>query len=147
MACLLQTPLPEQEGATEAIEIDLELFSMKELAYHMTLFDWDLFWSVHEVSLVAKPRTNAKSTQSHFSANVLFVSSIVRTAVQDFRETELQPDHGQLGRVSAPFQRDPVLGHHRSVPGNPAIEASVRAEEDDQAGSVVSLSGGAYALR
>lgn len=47
---MLQTPLPEQEGATEATEIDLELFSMKEVAYHMTLFDWDLFWSVHEVS-------------------------------------------------------------------------------------------------
>lgn len=33
------------------MEIDLELFSMKELAYHMTLFDWDLFWSVHEVGV------------------------------------------------------------------------------------------------
>ena len=45
----LQTCLAEQEGPTEGMEVDLELFSTKELAYHMTLFDWDLFWCVHEV--------------------------------------------------------------------------------------------------
>ncbi|GLV32312.1 Exchange protein directly activated by cAMP [Carabus blaptoides fortunei] len=46
------TCLAEQEGATEGIEADLELFSTKELAYHMTLFDWDMFWSVHEYELI-----------------------------------------------------------------------------------------------
>lgn len=44
-----QTLVPEQENATEGMDFDMELFSTKELAYHMTLFDWDLFWSVHEV--------------------------------------------------------------------------------------------------
>jgi len=44
-----QTPLPEQEEPTEGMNADLELLSARELAYHMTLFDWDLFWSVHEV--------------------------------------------------------------------------------------------------
>nr|CAD7395731.1 unnamed protein product [Timema cristinae] len=45
------TCLTEQENATEGLEVDLELFSTKELAYHMTLFDWDLFWCVHEVRM------------------------------------------------------------------------------------------------
>nr|CAD7437946.1 unnamed protein product [Timema bartmani] len=46
------TCLTEQENATEGLEVDLELFSTKELAYHMTLFDWDLFWCVHEYELI-----------------------------------------------------------------------------------------------
>ncbi|KAJ9588304.1 hypothetical protein L9F63_018328, partial [Diploptera punctata] len=46
------TCLTEQEGPTEGMEVDLELFSTKELAYHMTLFDWDLFWCVHEYELI-----------------------------------------------------------------------------------------------
>ncbi|RZF45207.1 hypothetical protein LSTR_LSTR011104 [Laodelphax striatellus] len=46
------TLISEQENATEAIEMDVETFSSKELAYHMTQFDWDLFWSIHEYELV-----------------------------------------------------------------------------------------------
>ncbi|XP_055701566.1 rap guanine nucleotide exchange factor 4 isoform X2 [Phlebotomus papatasi] len=46
------TPLPEQEAATEGLDIDIEVLSTKELAYHMTLFDWDLFWAVHEYELL-----------------------------------------------------------------------------------------------
>ncbi|KAG5678868.1 hypothetical protein PVAND_008499 [Polypedilum vanderplanki] len=46
------TPLPEQEGATEGLEMDVEALPTKDLAYHMTLFDWDLFWSVHEYELL-----------------------------------------------------------------------------------------------
>jgi Rap guanine nucleotide exchange factor 4 len=46
------TPLPEQEQATEALDIDIDALSTKELAYHMTLFDWDLFWAVHEYELL-----------------------------------------------------------------------------------------------
>uniref|UniRef100_A0A1B0FQL1 Rap guanine nucleotide exchange factor 4 n=1 Tax=Glossina morsitans morsitans TaxID=37546 RepID=A0A1B0FQL1_GLOMM len=46
------TPLPEQEGATEAPEVDVEIFSTKELAYYITIFDWDLFWAVHEYELL-----------------------------------------------------------------------------------------------
>lgn len=41
---ILQTCLPEQEEPTQGIDADIELFSTKELAYYMTLFDWDLFW-------------------------------------------------------------------------------------------------------
>lgn len=46
-----QTCLPDQETPTEGLVTDLELFSTKELAYHMTLFDWSLFCAVHEVWL------------------------------------------------------------------------------------------------
>ncbi|PSN41817.1 hypothetical protein C0J52_07838 [Blattella germanica] len=49
---MLLTALAEQEGPTEGMDVDLELFSTKELAYHMTLFDWDLFWCVHEYELI-----------------------------------------------------------------------------------------------
>lgn len=48
----LQTPLPEQEGSTDGIEMDLEALGTKELAFHITLFDWDLFWAVHEYELL-----------------------------------------------------------------------------------------------
>lgn len=46
------TPLAEQEVATEGIDMDIELMGTKELAYHITMFDWDLFWAVHEYELL-----------------------------------------------------------------------------------------------
>lgn len=46
------TALPEQEGATEGLDMDIEALPTKDLAYHMTLFDWDLFWAVHEYELL-----------------------------------------------------------------------------------------------
>lgn len=46
------TALPEQEGATEGLDMDFEALATKDLAYHMTLFDWDLFWAVHEYELL-----------------------------------------------------------------------------------------------
>nr|XP_016940845.1 rap guanine nucleotide exchange factor 4 isoform X1 [Drosophila suzukii] len=46
------TQLQEQEGPTEGVDIDLEILSTKELAYHITLFEWDLFWAVHEYELL-----------------------------------------------------------------------------------------------
>ena len=39
----------EQENPTEGLELDLEDVSAKEFAYHMTMFDWELFWNIHEV--------------------------------------------------------------------------------------------------
>lgn len=32
--------------------MDLEALGTKELAFHITLFDWDLFWAVHEYELL-----------------------------------------------------------------------------------------------
>ncbi|XP_059478208.1 rap guanine nucleotide exchange factor 4 isoform X2 [Neocloeon triangulifer] len=46
------TCLPDQETPTEGSVADLELYSTKELAYHMTLFDWSLFCAVHEYELI-----------------------------------------------------------------------------------------------
>uniref|UniRef100_A0AAR5PQ34 Rap guanine nucleotide exchange factor 4 n=1 Tax=Dendroctonus ponderosae TaxID=77166 RepID=A0AAR5PQ34_DENPD len=46
------TCLNEQEEATQGIEGDIEMFGTKELAYYMTLFDWELFWCVHEYELL-----------------------------------------------------------------------------------------------
>lgn len=51
-ATYTQTPLPEQEEITEGIALDLEHLGTKELAFHITQFDWDLFWSVHEYELL-----------------------------------------------------------------------------------------------
>ena len=48
-----QTPLPEQEGPVNGTGGTLELLSSKDIAYHLTLHDWLLFNSVHEVHIVA----------------------------------------------------------------------------------------------
>ncbi|XP_068242450.1 rap guanine nucleotide exchange factor 4 [Palaemon carinicauda] len=42
------TPLPEQEGPPEGTINQLEMYSTKELAYHITTHDWDLFSVIHE---------------------------------------------------------------------------------------------------
>ncbi|ODN00672.1 Rap guanine nucleotide exchange factor 4 [Orchesella cincta] len=46
------TCLPEQERPTEGLVTDLEMFSTRELAYHMTVLDWSLFKCVHEYELI-----------------------------------------------------------------------------------------------
>ena len=46
---LLQTPLPEQDGPSQGSVNTIELVSSREMAYYMTLFDWDLFSCVQEV--------------------------------------------------------------------------------------------------
>ena len=47
--CVLQTPLPDQEGPSAGSMSSFELMSSKDLAYQMTLYDWELFSCVHEV--------------------------------------------------------------------------------------------------
>ncbi|KAL0963843.1 hypothetical protein UPYG_G00314300 [Umbra pygmaea] len=46
------TPLPEQEGPTTGSLGSFELMSSKDLAYQMTLYDWELFHCVHEHELI-----------------------------------------------------------------------------------------------
>uniref|UniRef100_A0AAY4EUJ4 Rap guanine nucleotide exchange factor 4 n=1 Tax=Denticeps clupeoides TaxID=299321 RepID=A0AAY4EUJ4_9TELE len=46
------TALPEQEGPSAGSMATFELMSSKDLAYQMTLYDWELFNSVHEVNLI-----------------------------------------------------------------------------------------------
>jgi Rap guanine nucleotide exchange factor 4 len=45
------TPLPEQEGPVKGTWHILEMFGSKELAYVITLYDWELFNAVHPVSI------------------------------------------------------------------------------------------------
>ncbi|CAN9497757.1 unnamed protein product [Ophioblennius macclurei] len=46
------TPLPEQEGPSSGSLASFELMSSKDVAFHMTAYDWELFHCVHEVELV-----------------------------------------------------------------------------------------------
>uniref|UniRef100_A0AAY4ET08 Rap guanine nucleotide exchange factor 4 n=1 Tax=Denticeps clupeoides TaxID=299321 RepID=A0AAY4ET08_9TELE len=46
------TALPEQEGPSAGSMATFELMSSKDLAYQMTLYDWELFNSVHEHELI-----------------------------------------------------------------------------------------------
>ncbi|KAL8578522.1 hypothetical protein ACOMHN_028794 [Nucella lapillus] len=46
------TPLPEQEGPGTGTSNTLEVLSTKELAFHMTLYDWELFTCIHEYELI-----------------------------------------------------------------------------------------------
>ncbi|XP_063842158.1 LOW QUALITY PROTEIN: rap guanine nucleotide exchange factor 4-like [Scylla paramamosain] len=41
-------PLSEQEGPSEGTINQLEMYSTRELAYHITSHDWDLFSAIHE---------------------------------------------------------------------------------------------------
>ncbi|XP_041857922.1 rap guanine nucleotide exchange factor 4 isoform X5 [Melanotaenia boesemani] len=46
------TPLPEQEGPTTGSLASFELMSSKDVAHHMTSYDWELFNCVHELELI-----------------------------------------------------------------------------------------------
>ncbi|XP_062853655.1 rap guanine nucleotide exchange factor 4-like isoform X3 [Trichomycterus rosablanca] len=46
------TPLPEQEGPSTSSMSTFELMSSKDLAFQMTMYDWELFSCVHENELV-----------------------------------------------------------------------------------------------
>ncbi|XP_055005379.1 rap guanine nucleotide exchange factor 4 isoform X5 [Boleophthalmus pectinirostris] len=58
------TPLPEQEGPTTGSLASFELMSSKDVAYHMTSYDWELFHCVHELELIYHTfgRQNVKKT-------------------------------------------------------------------------------------
>uniref|UniRef100_A0A8C8ELV1 Rap guanine nucleotide exchange factor 4 n=1 Tax=Oncorhynchus tshawytscha TaxID=74940 RepID=A0A8C8ELV1_ONCTS len=46
------TPLPDQEGPSAGSMSSFQLMSSKDLAYQMTLYDWELFSCVHEHELL-----------------------------------------------------------------------------------------------
>ncbi|XP_076858904.1 rap guanine nucleotide exchange factor 4 isoform X3 [Brachyhypopomus gauderio] len=46
------TPLPEQEGPSAGSLPTFELMSSRDLAYQLTLYDWELFNCVHEHELI-----------------------------------------------------------------------------------------------
>ncbi|XP_074071802.1 rap guanine nucleotide exchange factor 4 isoform X5 [Macrotis lagotis] len=61
------TPLPEQEGPTTGTVGTFELMSSKDLAYQMTIYDWELFNCVHELELIYHTfgRHNFKKTTAN----------------------------------------------------------------------------------
>ncbi|XP_053554426.1 rap guanine nucleotide exchange factor 4-like [Bombina bombina] len=61
------TPLPEQEGPSSGTMSTFELMSSKDLAYQMTIHDWDLFNCVHELELIYHTfgRHNFKKTTAN----------------------------------------------------------------------------------
>ncbi|KAM4024859.1 rap guanine nucleotide exchange factor 4 isoform 4-T4 [Anomaloglossus baeobatrachus] len=61
------TPLPEQEGPSTGTMSTFELMSSKDLAYQMTIHDWDLFNCVHELELIFHTfgRHNFKKTTAN----------------------------------------------------------------------------------
>ncbi|KAM6934732.1 rap guanine nucleotide exchange factor 4 [Xenentodon cancila] len=48
----LLTPLSEQEGPSTGTLASFELMSSKDVAYHITSYDWELFHCVHELELI-----------------------------------------------------------------------------------------------
>ncbi|XP_072028678.1 rap guanine nucleotide exchange factor 4-like isoform X2 [Amphiura filiformis] len=46
------TPLPEQEGPNESTFTAFELMGSREVAYQMSLYDWELFNCVHEYEFI-----------------------------------------------------------------------------------------------
>ncbi|XP_019713207.1 rap guanine nucleotide exchange factor 4 [Hippocampus comes] len=46
------TPLPEQEGPSAGSLSSFEWMSTKDVAYHLTRYDWELFNCVHELELI-----------------------------------------------------------------------------------------------
>nr|XP_033802987.1 rap guanine nucleotide exchange factor 4 isoform X2 [Geotrypetes seraphini] len=61
------TPLAEQEGPSAGSIGTFELMSSKDLAYQMTVHDWDLFSCVHELELIYHTfgRHNFKKTTAN----------------------------------------------------------------------------------
>uniref|UniRef100_A0A8C8SL43 Rap guanine nucleotide exchange factor 4 n=1 Tax=Pelusios castaneus TaxID=367368 RepID=A0A8C8SL43_9SAUR len=61
------TPLPEQEGPSTGSVGTFELMSSKDLAYQMTVYDWELFSCVHELELIYHTfgRHNFKKTTAN----------------------------------------------------------------------------------
>uniref|UniRef100_T1JAB1 Rap guanine nucleotide exchange factor 4 n=1 Tax=Strigamia maritima TaxID=126957 RepID=T1JAB1_STRMM len=46
------TPLAEQDGPTEGTATNIEMFSSRDLAFHLMAIDWDLFSNVHEYEMI-----------------------------------------------------------------------------------------------
>ncbi|XP_064648532.1 rap guanine nucleotide exchange factor 4-like [Lineus longissimus] len=46
------TPLPEQDGPAAVMGPSVEEMSTKEVAYHLLLYDWELFRCLHEYELI-----------------------------------------------------------------------------------------------
>ncbi|XP_078408215.1 rap guanine nucleotide exchange factor 4 isoform X2 [Cetorhinus maximus] len=61
------TPLPDQDGPSTGTMATFELMSSKDLAYQMTIYDWELFNCVYELELIYHTfgRHNFKKTTAN----------------------------------------------------------------------------------
>lgn len=71
-----QTHLPDQEGPSAGSMSTFELMSSKDLAYQMTMFDWELFSCMHEV--VHPPRLNINMEKKIISDTSLCSCAVQR---------------------------------------------------------------------
>lgn len=130
-----------------------ELMSSKDLAYQMTMFDWELFSCMHEVVPPPSPppprlNINMRKVSAHYAAeaaarsnpgnNLPAFPSPARAAVSHVRPAELQENHGQPGPVPAPVQPGPAVGGHRGLPVQPAQQESAAPQEVHQDSRTVS---------
>lgn len=79
-----QTPLPDQEGPTAGSMSTFELMSSKDLAYQMTMFDWELFSCVHEVSHMRLHTKKQLQASNRRLWSVTSVYSVAKSLVLNF---------------------------------------------------------------
>uniref|UniRef100_A0A674HSI0 Rap guanine nucleotide exchange factor 3 n=1 Tax=Taeniopygia guttata TaxID=59729 RepID=A0A674HSI0_TAEGU len=121
------TPHPEQLGPHAGSSDTLDLISSKELASHLTDYDWNLFKSIHQVGGHAPGGETCTGWGAHAPGGGTCPrcppgaphlpplaggdDSLHRGAAQVPRGR-----HGQPGAGDAALQRAAVLGGHRAVP-------------------------------
>lgn len=115
--------MPEQEKSEGAeISGDFDSLSTKELAYHMTLFDWELFWNVHEV------RGNVINQQLRCLTGFCF---LVRIDIPHVRQTSVPTNHSEFRHIPQTIQRNPILGYHRDMHVPKYIEKNQYTKKND----------------
>lgn len=77
--------------------MDIEMFGTKDLAYHMTLFDWELFYCLHEYELIY--RTLGRHNFNQITANLdVFLRRF--NEIQFWVVTEIVSTHSLSKRVA-----------------------------------------------
>ena len=84
---LRQSPLPDQEGPSAGSMSTFELMSSKDLAYQMTMFDWELFSCVHEVLCTKRPLLHFEMDKKTSKSQSLAVKSVSSDANLIFYRT------------------------------------------------------------
>lgn len=137
--CARQAPLADQEGPSAGSMSTFELMSSKDLAYQMTMFDWELFSCMHEVTGTrTHTHTHSNPTQTSTDAALLRLLLSARAAVPHVRAAELPQDDGQPGPVPAQVQPGAAVGGDRGVSVRAAQQESAAPQEVHQDRGAVS---------
>jgi len=62
------TPLPEQEGPSKGNWQILEMFGSKEIAYTITLYDWEIFHSVKSNSYFYNKKSSLAQNKINYTS-------------------------------------------------------------------------------